>query len=404
MKEKTIKFFDKLIYVTIILIPFTMAISPALMNICSGFLIFGFLANKLLKKKKIFIKAPLNLPFACFFIAAVISIFNSIDYKDSTHGLLRLIEYLFIYLIICEEVKDEKQIKRIVLSMVLGASLVSIDAFWQVIAGRDFIRGNLPVINIGIKRATASFPDANVLGIYLSAIAPLVVALALYYYKAAKKILMFLASLAIMAGVLLTYSRPTFLAIYICLVLLGIVKKDKFLIFFLLIITAIGPFVTPISVKDWAKEMGYNPLRFMCNDDRIAIYRNSLNMIMAHPVIGVGVNTFMGNYRKYKESPEYRNVVTSDYVYAHNNFLHMAGEVGILGLGIFFWLLYVLFKNAASSFRRLKGDFMRNVSLGLILCLAGFLLNGLTESSLYYSRVVIIFWYLVGLSLSLNKF
>ena len=37
-------------------------------------------------------------------------------------------------------------------------------------------------------------------------------------------------------------------------------------------------------------------------------------------------------------------------------------------------------------------------------CLIAFLVNGLTESSLYYSRVTLIFWYLVGVSLGLKKF
>jgi hypothetical protein len=39
----------------------------------------------------------------------------------------------------------------------------------------------------------------------------------------------------------------------------------------------------------------------------------------------------------------------------------------------------------------------------LIACLIAFLVNGLTETSLYYPRVVMIFWYLIGISLSLNR-
>ena len=194
------------------------------------------------------------------------------------------------------------------------------------------------------------------------------------------------------------------LAIYIALLFLSIAKRDKRIISFLIIILLIGPFILPQSVKNWAKGVEYNPLRFMCNDDRIAAYRNSFNMIKDHPFIGLGANTYMKNYKKYREPVEYRNVGTKDYMYAHNNFLHMAAEIGLIGLGLFIWFIYKLFMECKNIYRKLDDDYMKIVSLSLSACLIAFLVNGLTESSLYYSRVAIIFWYIAGLSLALKKF
>ncbi len=398
------KLLDSVIYWTIVLIPFSMAIAPAPMNVFAGLLAFSFLTKKILKRQKLFVHTSLNAAFALFFIAGAISIFNSINYPDSLRGLFRILEYLVLLLIMAEEVKDDRHTVRIVMAMALGASLVSLDAIWQIIAGKDFIRGHSPIVNIGLKRATASFSDANVLGIYLSAVAPLIIVLALYHFKKHKKIIISTVAILSLLASILTYSRPTLLAIYVALLLLGIVKRNKILISVLIVLTLISPFIAPASVRDWAKEMRYSPLRFMCNDDRIAIYRNTLHMIEAHPFVGVGINTFMKNYKKYKESPEYRNIITSDYVYAHNNFLQMAGEMGLLGLSIFLWLIYKLFKESISIYGRLKNSLLKNISLGLILCLVAFLINGLTESSLYYSRVAMIFWYLAGFSLAMGKF
>ncbi|MFA5145046.1 MAG: O-antigen ligase family protein [Candidatus Omnitrophota bacterium] len=399
-----IKVLDFIIFWAIILIPFSMAIAPAPMNVFFGLLLFSFLLKKLIKRQKIFIGSPVNMPFMFFFIVSAVSVVNSVSCHDSFRGLLRLIQYWALFLIMAEEIKEPKHVRRIVIAIISAAVLLSIDALWQVISGRDFIRGNSPIVNIGLTRATASFPDANVLGVYLSAVAPLIIVLAFYYFKNNKKVITLSAVLLVLSGIALTYSRPTLLAIYVVLLLLGAVRKNKVLIYALIVFTLLAPFIAPRSVKDWARQMEYNPVRFMCNDDRIAIYRNSLRMIEAHPVIGVGVNTFMKNYKEYKESPEYRGIVTSDYIYAHNNFLHMAGEVGILGLGVFLWFLYSLFRASSLAYVKLKDPLLKNVSLGLILCLAAFLINGLTESSLYYSRVAAIFWYLVGFSLSLIKF
>ena len=404
MKEKIIRSLDAAIYWAIVIIPFAMAIAPAPMNAFFGILVFCFFIKKAIKRERLFAPTALNLPFLFLFIISAVSILNSINYHDSIRGLFRLIQYWVLFLIMAEEIRDEIHIKRMVFSLACGVSLLSIDAIWQVKYGKDFIRGNSPVINLGIVRATGSYPDSNVLGVYLSAIAPLVIVLAFYSLKIRQIAIFSAASLLAMMGIFLTYSRPTILAVYICLWIVGIIRRSRWLIFLLVVVTLISPFVAPRSLKEWAKSVDYNPVRFMCNDDRIAVYRNSIRMIKAHPFIGVGVNNYMKSYKKYKETPEYRNIVTQDFMYAHNNFLHMAGEIGLLGLAIFFWLLYKLFAAAFSVYRKVKPVYLKNISLGLILCLSAFLINGLTESSLYYSRVTLVFWYLAGFSLSLVKF
>ncbi|MDD2688671.1 MAG: O-antigen ligase family protein [Candidatus Omnitrophica bacterium] len=405
MVKLLLTYLDRIIYWLIIIIPFFIAIAPAPVNIFMGFLIAGFLVTRYLRKERLFGKTAINLSLLLFFLVTILSIFNSVSLKDSFKGgALRLLQYIFILFALAESVRDGKHLKRIIFSITAGLILASLDSVWQVITGHDFIRGYAPVVNIGLVRATASFKDSNNLGIYLSAFAPLIFGLTGYYFKHKEKILFIFVSVLTLTGIILTYSRPTLLAIYAALFFLGIARRDKMLVSLLIIFMLIAPFIAPKSVKDWAKQVDYNPVRFMCNDDRIAIYRNSLNMIRQHPVIGVGANTFMKNYKTYKESPEYRNVITSDTVYAHNNFLHMAGELGLIGLGVFIWLLYKLFVESKNIYYLLKDEYLKVIALSLIACLISFLVNGLAESSLFHSRVAIVFWYICGLILSLRKF
>ena len=403
--DKIIKSLDYIIYGSIILIPFFVSIAPAPVNILMGSLIISFLTKKVLRKERLFTHTPLNIPLLLLFLITCLSLINSINYFDTLKGgAFRLIGYILIFFVMVEEVRDPRHIKMIVFAISAGIILASFDSIWQVLTGRDFIRGYAPVINIGLVRATAAFKDSNILGIYLSAFAPLIFGLGLYYFSQKKKAVMWGLSFIALVGILLTYSRPTLLAIYVVLFFLGVARKDKILISLLIIFTLLSPFLLPKSVKKWAKDVEYNPLRFMCNDDRLAVYRNSFNMIKDHPFIGLGANTFMKNYKKYREPVEYRNIVTKDYMYAHNNFLHMAAEIGLIGLGIFIWLLYKLFMECKNIYKRLDNHYLKIVSLSLSACLLAFLVNGLTESSLYYSRVAIIFWYIMGLALALNKF
>lgn len=402
----TIKILDYVIYWAILLIPFSMAIAPAPMNVFMGLAIAAYLLKKICKKERPFVSTGLNVPLFALFVVTCLSLLNSVDLRDSLRGgVFRLLQYILIFFVVCEELKDKKQLKWILISVLAGLFLSSSDGIFQVITGHGFIRRDYaPVLNIGLVRAISSFKDSNTYGIYLSAIAPLVFAFALYYTKGIIRALFWLASLLGIAAICLTYSRPTLLALYIVLWILSLVKKDKVLVGILVAFTVISPFLLPKTVKEWAREVDYNPARFMCNDDRIAVYKNSLNMIKAHPVIGVGAGVFMKSYKGYKDPVEYRNVVTLDEMKAHNNFLHMAGEIGLLGLAIFLWLLYRLFKESLNIYRKLKDHFIKLFSLSLIVCLISFLVNGLTESSLYYSRVSLIFWYLAGLSLALKKF
>jgi len=395
---------DYAIYWLIAIIPFSVGVASAPMNVFMGLLIFCFILKKAIKRETVFSRNAITAPVIFLLAITCLSLLNSVNYRDSIKGgLLRLIQYALILFIVKQETRDARHIKMIFFSFLLGLSLVSCDGIWQVITGRDFIRGYAPVFNIGLVRATASFKDSNLMGIYLSALSPLLFGLTLFYYKGYPRLIFMALSLSVLMGIVLTYSRPTLLAVYTALLFLGVARRNRLFIAALIILAVIAPFVAPQSVREWARSVEYNPIRFMCNDDRIAVYRNSLNMIRAHPIVGVGANTFMKNYKRYKEASEYRGIVTQDYMYAHNNFLHMASEIGLAGLGIFIWLLYTLFVQCVRIIRKLSEPYMRIVSLSFTACLIAFLVNGLTESSLYYSRVALLFWYLAGCALAVGE-
>ncbi|MCM8795347.1 MAG: O-antigen ligase family protein [Candidatus Omnitrophica bacterium] len=397
--QRVVRILDYVIYWSIVFYPFSMAIAPAFTGISTGFLFFAFFTKKIITQQKFSGISVIDLPYLVWVLVSLVSIVNSIDYQASIRGVFKLVQYALIYLILIREIKDKRHIERIVLAMILGGLLASVDSIWQIIWGKDFIRGNLPIINIGLKRATAGFPNANVLGVYLTAIAPFAFGLGLFYYKNKKRIYILIVGLLIMTGIILSFSRPAALAFYLSLLLLAIIKKKKIMVWGLIILLASFYFIAPRSIKEWAKEVNYNPIIFMCNKDRISIYKNTFNMIRHHPIIGVGLNTFSLNYFYYK-LPEPDDAKTGEHMYAHNHFFQMAAEIGLLGLGVFLWLITRLFRQCAHLYKNLKDEFLCSICLCAGIGIFAFLVNGLTETSLYYSRVAGIFWYLVGFSLS----
>jgi len=395
-----------ILYWSIVIFPFSLGISNGVMNTFLGFIIVAFLLKKLIIKKEcVFSETNINLALLALFLMTVFSLSYSAYPQDTIKGgIFRFLQYIILLFALVKEVKDKQHIWRIIFSIIAGLLFVSLDAIWQVNTGKDFVRGYAPAILIGLTRATASFSDPNILGVYLSALAPLLFGILLYYFKGSKKVLFGCVSLLVSVGIAITYSRPTLLGTYLALLFLTIARRSKWLITFLIVFILAAPFLLPKSVKQFAKEVNYNPVRFMCNDDRIAIFRNSARMIKASPVVGHGANTFMKNYKKYKEHPEHLNIVTADFCYAHENFLQIAGDIGLVGLGIFIWLLYALFQGCTFIYRQLKDQELKIILLSLIACLIAFLINGLTESSLNSARVSGIFWYLIGFSFAFKKF
>jgi O-antigen ligase len=403
MQNRILKLSDFVIYWSIVILPFAVAIAPGVANTFIALFIVFFIITKFACKERLSIDHKILLPFVCLLIVSTLSFKNSVSYGASLHGLVKLFKGLFIVIVCGEMVKDSKHIKRIVISICCAVTLLSIDAIWQIIFGYDFIHQVALQSAIGLIRPTASFPNSNVFGIYMAALIPLVLGVTLFYFKGRTKMLMLLISALGIAGLYLTLSRGAGLGLYIAMLFLCISQKKKFLTFALVSIILIYPFIMPKNIKQWARQVNYNPLVILCNQDRISIYNNTINMIKHHPFFGVGVNTFSKNYGKYKLASAEEYYPTPDTIYAHNIYLHMAGEIGLLGLAAFIWFLFEVFSKSVGAYRKINDPYIKIVSISLIACLIAFLVNGITETSLYYPRVSMIFWYLIGVSLSLAK-
>jgi len=390
---------DKIIRYSIMGIAFFLPLSSGAVNTLIGIGI-GFWLLKMAVKKEIKLRRTgLNLPLFLFFVISCISIFNSIEVRASLQGLVKVLKYLGIYFLMVENIDDLKQVKNIITTLILGAVIACADGVVQYIIGKDLFHSYPLIVNVGIKRMTAGYRHCNDFGIYLVTVVGVMWTLALYEFKKRARIITFLAALLVTACITLTFSRGAALAFYGAALLMGIVKKDKLVLAVLIALLVAAPFLIPSGAKEWAKTT-HSPLEAFCNIDRIAFYKSSIQMIKAHPFIGVGVNTFVKAYPKYKV-PDV-DVITGEYCYAHNNYLQMAGEIGLVGLAVFFWILAALFLELKGIIRNNKEGYIRNAALGLGCGVLAFLLNGLTESSFYFSKIVVVFWFVVGLGVSLR--
>jgi O-antigen ligase len=381
----------------LILWAFTMGLPTAFANAFMGMVLFVFILRCVVVRDIKLKKSLVLLALLIFFAACLLSMLNSLNLKDSLKGLNKVWRNIAIIAVLMHSVGDKKLFRKIALALLLGAVFVCLDGIYQYFIGKDLFGQNPVVISLGLKRLSATFSGTNDFGVYLVTLAPLAWVLSLYYFKSRAKIFWLLSSIFLTLCLLLTFGRGSFLGLMVASLVFILVKKDKLLITAFCLFLVALPFLIPGSVKNWVR-VDKSPLVVLANEDRIIMYKTAIKMIEAHPVIGVGVNTFVTNYPNYKVS-EF-GIVTPDKSYAHNSFLQMGAELGFLGLAIFAWLLYAFFKECRFAYKRQKDNFIKNSVLGLACGVIGFLLNGLTESNLYYSRLSILFWFVVGLALS----
>ena len=108
-----------------------------------------------------------------------------------------------------------------------------------------------------------------------------------------------------------------------------------------------------------------------------------------HPVLGIG----LGRFR------------TSDYImsrigrfrHAHNSFLNIAAELGLLGFGLWGALLCRWYVQVWRRFRSTEDPVEASLLHGLLLGVSGFLVTALADDPLFYSEGQVVFWFVLGI-------
>jgi len=123
---------------------------------------------------------------------------------------------------------------------------------------------------------------------------------------------------------------------------------------------------------------------------RVEMARTAGRMIASHPVFGVGVGAFFGRSAEYV-TPAFREIVPREN--AHNNFLQVLAEVGIIGFVPFVWVLGSV---AWSVVRSWRAGRLPAAAVGGAAGLAAFVMTWLSGHPLLIFEVATAFWLVLG--------
>ncbi len=394
--EKYQEILNKITLVSALCMAFSFCFSFALFNIGVVILIFSFFLRRILSGNWKLFDGILDSAILLYYLAAVLSVTQSGYLPMSLQGLHKLIRYLLLFIAAREIVTDERSAKWITVCLLLGGSLAAFDAMSQLVIGRDLIAGRTPFLSMeDLIRLGGPFNNPNALAIYLCFFIPLTYTLASSKMKHAKWLLIVLACMT--AAVMFTYSRPAAMALTAAGVLIVIVNRVYWLPITACVLAGIAFFFAPPAVKGWLSSLG-SWQGFFFDISRHYHHLAAWNMIADSPLLGVGINTFDVNYSKYKVAED---VITRWS--AHQAYLQLWAETGILGLSGFCLLILGVFRLMRAAYGVCREHLLKQILLGYAAGAVAFLVIGFFESSLWQPRQTYFFWFFLGISCGIAR-
>ena len=314
-----------------------------------------------------------GLPLIIFCLALAVSITFSVNKLNSFLELYNYIIYLLLFITAAS--LSPKDRRRIVQTIFISGFIISMVALYQYFFGfahlsnyiaKNKITDPFTLDYISRRRIFSPFVTPNALGGYLAMIFPLALI--------NKNRLWFLMPISL--ALILTGSLGAILSLFLGSIIYMHLKgksevKTVLPLFGLLIVTGLIFVTRSITLQTYTAP-GFSALM------RLDYWRETLRIIGNRPLAGLGIGNF--------------NLGLSRY--AHNSYLQIWAEMGILGILAFLWLVFMSLR---SAFNKLKFSEDKNYTIALISAIVIFLTHNLADFTFFLPEVAAIWWLMLGL-------
>jgi O-antigen ligase len=367
----------KILLILIFIRPFISSSIEWLPNSIYSAILLGFLITWVIFKRFSLEEIKtIKFPLILFILALLLS--SSLAH-DKINSLKELYKYLIaILLFLVTTSLSCKAKESLIRGIVLSGLLVSLLAIYQYFFGFQHLADYVAKENISNpfildyvkqKRAFSPFATPNILGGYLAMIIPLSL---LQKNRTSLIIPLFLA-------LLLTRSVGGLLSLFFGLViyfyLQGKLKKKTILFLSGLILVILLILITRSATPKQHLQPVFSTVM------RLNYWKDTLRIIKAHPLIGIGLGNF--------------NLAESRF--AHNSYLQIWAEMGILGIISIVWLIIAAFKSS------LKNTTHKDQNTAIMTAGAIFLIHNFVDFSFFLPEVALIWWIILGLTIPKGK-
>lgn len=358
--------------------------------------------------------SPLGFPILLYVLAFLFSLIHTINPYTGVYEVFRQLTYILLFFLVINHVKDEKDISNICGAAVAGGLIVSILGIFQYFTSFN------PDWLYQVARPSATFGNKNMAAEYVIMVIPLSIALFLRAKDERLRLLWAVATIEMVAYVVYAHSRGAWLGLIfggLITLLIQAQRRPKAqrikevcasvylrlrypswrtsLLIFLLSIHLVFPYILPMPTK---LEVNYSERVASASDpnsssasERIAVWANTIDMVKDHPA-GVGINNWKVVYPEYTRSRIIDKAATSEthFEEAHNDYLQMMAEIGIIGFAFYLWILVALIRMCWKSSDAKYSPFF-------LWCIVGFMTTSFFSFPLQMPVTSLFFWLIAGL-------
>ncbi|MEW6088379.1 MAG: O-antigen ligase family protein [bacterium] len=334
----------------------------SLKNVLIATILF-WIIKKIIYKESSFIKTSLNLPVLIYLITFLIAVVFSSQPKVSFLYFRDFILYTSMVFLLINNIDNKNKLEAILFIFLISVIYTSARGTIQHVNSRlGYDDGNY--YSFGGR---AEFGAAAVLTI------PVLAGFLLNYRKNLTFSIFFVSGLIILiTGMVVSYSRGSwigFIAVILFFILMYVHILKNWRFFVLTFLTLVFLFlIIPsslkqrmISIADFKNTTG----------DRISAWKSSLAMIKDFPFLGIGPGTYDVIAQQYKG-----NDAKEDWTrgwHAHNIFLHVTSENGLIGLFSFLLIIFISFKKYFELQEKINDIHLKNLLNGTMASLGGYL-------------------------------
>ena len=338
-------------------------------------------------------RAALHVPDKTYYLAIgifigtmLISAFLSGDIKQGLKIWINAWFWrLMPFFIITLAVREAERVKKVLIFSFAGIAMGGLCVVYQGLGGD--------------ARAAGFFGHPMTFAGYLCIYLPLLFVL-LFEKSVSVRGRWFTGGLVILlsAALLFNATRGAWLAV-VCtislLLLYYLTQRKKLAAVILCCLLAVGAGLTqyPPLVQ---RAQSITDTTNQSNHERLLIWHSAYEMFKDHPVMGVGLGQYKDNYQKKYISPEAKEPLLS---HAHNNFMQMLAENGLIGFAGFMTLISCFIGYAFKRFWQEGNPY------ALMMCASALalVLQGLTEYNFGNGAVMKSFWLVQGCLLVLSQ-
>lgn len=392
-------------------------VPPLVASLAALVLLLPALRYVVIDRKPLLFPRPYVLMFL-YLGASLVSALASADPESSALALsLFLSEGLLLYIVVVNVIRTREMLRWVIWALILAGALMGSISIWQELThsyGNNF--GGLAQVNeVGFKvgedlagkvirpRLAGPIGEQNRYAQTLVVLLPLAVLGLWDERRPAGRILAGLCAALILAAILLTFSRGAAVAVaglFVVMVALGYMRLRQLVLVTALVIGLIAV-VAPQYLIRLDSLTGIGGLIGTTNRDpdgaivgRATSNLAALNAFLDHPIVGVGPGQYFRQY-----SQEYGNELGLRHFdnqrRAHNLYLEIAADLGILGFSAFMAIIAATLYPLWTVTRRLaaKRPDLANLGGAFLLSILGYLFTGMFLH-LSYERY---FWVLLAL-------